>query len=87
MRRGGASQWGAAWRLAVREGRHGFRRIGPYMAAITIGVAALVSIHSFRDDVARSFQREADAGTTIRYCADATLRRVLVVAGAPSANA
>jgi putative ABC transport system permease protein len=30
------------------------------MASISLGVAALVSIHSFRDDVARSVQEEAD---------------------------
>lgn len=30
------------------------------MASITLGVAALVSIHSFRDDFARSIQEEAD---------------------------
>lgn len=30
------------------------------MASITLGVAALVSIHSFRDDFARSVQEEAD---------------------------
>ncbi len=44
----------------MRELRHGLRRIGIYMASITLGVAALVSIHSFRDDVARSVQEEAD---------------------------
>ena len=49
-----------AWRLALRELRHGLRRVGVYMASITLGVAALVSIHSFRDDVARSVQEEAD---------------------------
>jgi putative ABC transport system permease protein len=30
------------------------------MASITLGVGALVSIHSFRDDVARSIQEQAD---------------------------
>jgi putative ABC transport system permease protein len=49
-----------ALRLALRESRHGLRRIGVYMASITLGVAALVSIHSFRDDFARSIQEEAD---------------------------
>ncbi len=49
-----------AIRLAIRELRHGFRRVGIYMASITLGVAALVSIHSFREDVARSVQEEAD---------------------------
>lgn len=49
-----------AARMALREGRHGLRRVGVYMASISLGVAALVSIHSFRDDVARSVQEEAD---------------------------
>jgi putative ABC transport system permease protein len=53
-------QLGFAVRLALRESRHGLRRVGVYMASITLGVAALVSIHSFRDDVARSVQEEAD---------------------------
>lgn len=51
---------GFAFRLALRESRHGARRVGVYMASITLGVAALVSIHSFRDDVARSVQDQAD---------------------------
>ncbi|MEX2049219.1 MAG: FtsX-like permease family protein, partial [Gemmatimonadota bacterium] len=51
---------GFAARLALRELRHGVRRVGIYMASISLGVAALVSIHSFRDDVARSVQEEAD---------------------------
>jgi len=49
-----------ALRLALREGRHGLRRVGVYMASITLGVAALVSIHSFREDFARSVQEEAE---------------------------
>ncbi|HSW28183.1 MAG TPA: FtsX-like permease family protein [Longimicrobiales bacterium] len=49
-----------ALRLALWESRRGFRRVGVYMASITLGVAALVSIHSFREDVARSVQAEAD---------------------------
>ncbi|MEQ1857878.1 MAG: FtsX-like permease family protein [Longimicrobiales bacterium] len=64
-----------AWRLAVRELRHGFRRVGVYMASITLGVGALVSIHSFRDDVARSVQEEADVlmGANARLADDAPL--------------
>ncbi|GMV07432.1 MAG: permease [Gemmatimonadota bacterium] len=46
--------------LALRESRHGLRRVGVYMASISLGVAALVSIHSFRDDVARSVREEAE---------------------------
>ncbi|MBM4183918.1 MAG: FtsX-like permease family protein [Gemmatimonadetes bacterium] len=64
-----------AWRLAIRELRHGFRRVGVYMASITLGVGALVSIHSFRDDVARSVQEEADVlmGANARLAGDAPL--------------
>lgn len=51
---------GVALRLAVRESRYGFRRVGVYMAAITLGVGALVAIQSFRNDVARSVRQEAD---------------------------
>lgn len=51
---------GFALRLAMRESRHGARRVGVYMASITLGVAALVSIHAFRADVARSVQEEAE---------------------------
>lgn len=57
---GASSQARAAWRLARREARHGLRRVGPYMASIAIGVAALVAIQSFRSDVVRAFQREAE---------------------------
>jgi putative ABC transport system permease protein len=49
-----------AFRLAMRESRHGLRRVGIYMASISLGVGALVSIHSFRDDVARSVQDQAE---------------------------
>lgn len=49
-----------AVRLAWRETRYGLKRVGVYMASITLGVAALVSIHSFREDFARSVQEEAD---------------------------
>lgn len=64
---------GFALRLALRESRHGLRRIGVYMASITLGVGALVSIHSFRDDFARSVQDEADVlmGANARLAGDA----------------
>jgi len=52
---------GFAMRLALRESRHGFRRVGVYMASIALGVGALVSIHSFRSDVARSVRQQAEA--------------------------
>lgn len=49
-----------AVRLALREGRHSLKRVGPYMVSITLGVAALVAIHSFRADVERSLEQEAE---------------------------
>lgn len=66
---------GFALRFAMREGRHSFRRVGVYMASITLGVGALVSIHSFRDDVARSIQEESDVlmGANARLTAGRTL--------------
>lgn len=45
-------------RMASREWRHALRRLGVYMASITVGVAALVALHSFRDDVVRSIHAE-----------------------------
>ena len=64
-----------ALRLALRESRHGLRRVGVYMASITLGVAALVSIHSFRDDVSRSVQEEAEVlmGANARFSNDLPL--------------
>ena len=51
---------GFALRLAKREAKHGFRRIGLYMASIAIGVGALVAIQSFRDDVVRAVYAQAE---------------------------
>jgi len=45
--------------LASREARSALPRVGPYMLSISLGVAALVSIHSFRQDVSRSVRSEA----------------------------
>jgi putative ABC transport system permease protein len=61
-----------ALRHALRESRHGLRRVGIYMASISLGVGALVSIHSFRDDVARSVQEQADVlmGANARLAGD-----------------
>ena len=56
----GRLRLGFALKLAMWESRQGLRRVGVYMASITLGVSALVSIHSFRDDVSRSIQLEAD---------------------------
>jgi putative ABC transport system permease protein len=50
---------GFAVRLALREGRHSARKVGVYMLSITLGVGALVAIHSFRADVARSVRQES----------------------------
>ncbi len=49
---------GSVW-LAWHEGRSSLRRVGLYMGSITVGVAALVAIHSFRGDVVRSIQSES----------------------------
>lgn len=46
-------------RHARREARSGLRRIGVYMAAIAVGVAVLVAVHSFREDVSRSIRVES----------------------------
>lgn len=56
-------------RLAYREGRSALGRVGAYLASIALGVAALVAIRSFRDDVARSVREEA----TVLMGADARL--------------
>jgi putative ABC transport system permease protein len=48
-------------RLAAREARSSARRLGVYMAAITLGVAALVAINSFRAQVIESVDAESKA--------------------------
>ncbi len=45
--------------LAWRESRSSVRRLGIYMGSITLGVAALVAINSFRENVAASIRAEA----------------------------
>jgi putative ABC transport system permease protein len=50
-----------ALRLAIRESRASGRRLAVYMGAITIGVAALVAINSFRRGVAESVTAESKA--------------------------
>ena len=45
-------------RMARRQWRAALRRLGVYMTSISVGVAALVALHSFRDDVVRSIQAE-----------------------------
>jgi hypothetical protein len=48
-------------KLAWRESRASARRLGVYMGAITIGVAALVAINSFRAQVVESVDAESKA--------------------------
>jgi putative ABC transport system permease protein len=48
-----------ALRHAAREGRSTWRRIGLYMGSITLGVAALVAINSFRTNILLSIQEES----------------------------
>ncbi len=50
---------GFTWRLAWREGRASYRRLAVYMASITLGVGALVAIHSFQRDVTRALDDES----------------------------
>lgn len=42
--------------MARREWRSTVRRLGVYMMSITVGVGALVALHSFRNDVVRSIE-------------------------------
>ena len=49
---------GFALRMARRQWRATLGRLGVYMTSITVGVAALVALHSFRDDVVRSIRAE-----------------------------
>ncbi|NNM32588.1 MAG: FtsX-like permease family protein [Gemmatimonadetes bacterium] len=43
-------------KMARREWRSTVRRLGVYMMSITVGVGALVALHSFRNDVVRSIE-------------------------------
>ncbi len=52
---------GFAFRLAARESRSSWRRIGLYMSSITLGVAALVAINSFRRSLLESVELESRA--------------------------
>lgn len=60
-RGGGVMRIGFALRLARREGRSSWRRLSVYMGAITLGVAALVAINSYRASVVGSVREEARA--------------------------
>ncbi|HEY0672695.1 MAG TPA: FtsX-like permease family protein [Longimicrobiales bacterium] len=48
-------------RHAVREGRASWKRLALYMSSITLGVAALVAINSFRTNAVNSVAAEARA--------------------------
>lgn len=48
-----------ALKHALREGRNTWRRLGLYMVAITLGVAALVAINSFRANILEAIQAES----------------------------
>ena len=48
-----------ATRLAARESRAGFRRIGVFMGAIALGVGALTGLHGFQQDAAEGVRAEA----------------------------
>ena len=49
------------FRHALREGRSSWRRLGLYMSSITLGVAALVAINSFRTNAVNSVEAESRA--------------------------
>ncbi|MEJ2538571.1 MAG: FtsX-like permease family protein [Gemmatimonadota bacterium] len=61
--------------LARWEGRQSLRRVGVYMLSIALGVAALVAVRSFREDVARSVRSEARVllGADLRISSRAAL--------------
>ncbi len=46
---------------AMREGRASWKRLGLYMSSITLGVAALVAINSFRTNAVKSVDAESRA--------------------------
>ena len=50
-----------AARMAWREGRHGWRRRTVYLGAVSLGVAALVSINSFSANVTAAVRGQARA--------------------------
>jgi putative ABC transport system permease protein len=62
-------------KLAVREARANARRLGVYMGAITLGVAALVAINSFRAQVVDSVDAESRAllGADLRLTSNRAL--------------
>lgn len=69
--------------LARRESRASRRRLALYMGSITIGVAALVAINSFRRNISAAISREArnllgaDLELSSRQPFDSTVRHIL----------
>lgn len=61
--------------LARWESRHALTRVGVYMLSISLGVASLVAVRSFREDVSRSIREEAQSlmGADVRLSARAPL--------------
>lgn len=61
-----------AVRLALREGRSSVRRLGLYMSAITLGVAALVAINAYRANIVDTVRADAQRllGADIRLQSD-----------------
>ncbi|HSJ10060.1 MAG TPA: hypothetical protein VK928_09100, partial [Longimicrobiales bacterium] len=66
-------------KLAWRESRTSARRLAVYMGAITLGVAALVAINSFRAQVIESVDAEAKTllGADLRIGANRTFSDTL----------
>lgn len=67
--------------LARWEARHALSRVGVFMLSISLGVAALVSVRSFRADMTRSIAREAQ----VLMGADVRLSGRRPLEGAPAA--
>lgn len=61
-----------AFRLAWRESRSSVRRLGLYMAAITLGVGALVAINAYRVNIVDAVQSDAQRlmGGDLRLSSD-----------------
>jgi putative ABC transport system permease protein len=70
---------GFTWRLAWREGRASYKRLGVYMASITLGVGALVAIHSFQRDIERALDGESQTllGADVRISSNRPLSEEL----------
>jgi putative ABC transport system permease protein len=66
-------QYNFALRLAWREARSSIRRLATYMIAVSVGIAALVAINSFRANVMQSVDDQARTllGADIRISSNA----------------